>query len=197
VTFNLDLAINVMAHIEEADKYDGWDQSHWGYIEDSDLLSKFFERGDLVLDKETGNIIGTGTCGTAQCLAGWAVSDSNIPLLWESIGDTTFVATYTKEGDTVESKATDLLGITHEMDAEFEESRDFWPESWRENGTGYTFPALFNGYNTKDDLYMFLAHYSGLDEDDLRRRVEGRRQQVAARYERELREWRESQDAPL
>lgn len=189
MTFNTELAVRVLANIEEGEEVRvdqrtmiGWDQSHWGFISSVGAVRAAMESGEDLVWDEKGNLVGTGTCGTAMCFAGWALSLSGVKMKWDATDSnpetTSFVAQYTADGKSVEAEAGDLLGMNEEM---------FHGDNLPSGVAGdmdYSYTPLFHEGNDLNQLYVLVAHYSGMSESELRTLVQDHRQEERARLER-------------
>lgn len=163
MTFNIDLAVRVLARIEESLLPDtpawevAWNQTTWGRMY-SDVLP--ITQGDLLYDEGTGTYVGWGTCGTAMCFAGHALTEEKVKMVWTPAGGSTeFFADRCVDGDLVSDRACALLGIDppadrYERDEEAEGEDEHWDYS-------EDFPMLFNGGNDLDHIYAEVSHYSG------------------------------------
>lgn len=181
--FNTDLFIDMMAQIEEAREandiavHAGHDQSFWGRIVNVNLLQP--TNGDLIYDERTKAYVGTGTCGTAMCAAGWALTLSGEKMRWDPVrfdgdgGGTEFIANFTADGEDVPKRACELLGIDRDEAVE--------ARLWDYDDNEY--PKMFDHTNTVDMLYGYGSRHAAIDNqpdttpDDLRRRVATVRQQ--------------------
>lgn len=108
-----------------------------------------------------------GECGTAFCLAGWAVVNEGIGLKWEKIpvrenpetGKTMYqwYAHYTADGDLISSKALDILGLDNdEMFRGGNSLARLWHLGEQATGGKIQRPASVppgNGVNHTDDDY--------------------------------------------
>lgn len=178
--FNTPLAIKVLANIEESQREPDevvatWGQRSWGrFILPDSLRNRFGgvpselgrEHLDALYDDQTGLPIGQGSCGTAMCFAGWALSVQRVRMFWEFMGEGQYDAQRvanedgTRSDQRVSDAAAEMLGIE-------KDSADWPPYD--------PFPLLFNADNTLDDLYRLVARMAGMTEDTLRVEVEAER----------------------
>lgn len=164
MVFNLNLAVNVLVQIERSqrDRRDrpGWEQNAWGRIHNATI------NVDTVFDEKTGLPVGVGSCTTAYCAGGWALHLSGIKLQWTaapfSNGPMELIALTTRDGDPIEEKAREVLGIPGPDDPDYDEDR--WD-------TDEDMPALFAANNSIDVLYYEVAALAHMDEPDLRNMV--------------------------
>ena len=169
--FNTDLAVTVLARIEESRKPEavvtlpGWEQRYWGYlpIQDEDTMVDL----DLVVDDD-GNAVGLGTCNTAYCFAGHALTVNKVKMVWSNHGSF-MTADYTESGVEVAEEAADMLGIDRE-DAIADELWDHEDNM----------PLLFSPGNSLGDLYAIVAAHAGLTSEALRVMVQARIEQLEA-----------------
>lgn len=194
MTFNLNLAIKVLALIEESQTPGAamdWNQAHWGWIADAANIPKNM---DLIFDPNTKELVGTGTCGTGMCFAGWALSEEKIKMRWTATGDgdTTpeggpmgsFVANYTEDGRSIESVATELFGIDRDLDLHVRDNGYVDDDE----GEYRDYPALFHHRNTLDNLYGMVALYADIEEDALREQVQTHIANQAKQFSEAMRE---------
>jgi hypothetical protein len=160
--FNLDLAVSVLTHIEltrEGRAGGEWAQDSWGVIYDLNSVD-----GDVLVDEETNTVIGYGTCGTAMCFAGWALTLSRVKMLWEAGGPQSWIATRTADGDEIPDRAARLLGINRE-------DHDLWDDD-------ECMPRMFLAHMSLDDLYELVAEHAGVTVEHVQKRVETEKQDV-------------------
>ena len=170
--FNLTLAVRTRAEIEESvataadTKALGWNQNYWAEASGD----------DLIVDPATGLPMGTGSCNTGMCFAGWALTLSNVKLDWRPAGHdgngvAKFIADDTIDGVSVMEAASDRLGLV--MD-ELEESGD---RTW-DGPEGM--PRLYSPHNDLEDLYYQVSLLSDVPVDDLKRMVGTERARLLA-----------------
>lgn len=177
--FNTPLAIKVLANIEESirepdETVATWGQGAWGRLTLPESLIRLFggaprkiegQHLDTLYDDDTGLPIGRGSCGTAMCFAGWALSVERVKMLWERYSEDTYDAQYTLSehggrGPRVSDRAAEMLGI--------EQGSPYWD-------INDPFPTLFRESNSLDTLYDLVAEMAGMTEDVLRAEVEAER----------------------
>lgn len=177
MTFNIALQTDVLVQIELAregkNPLSRWDQGDWAkvYAQFSDVTD---ENGDIIIDEETGLPIGVGSCGSAMCNAGWALSLAKVPLLWEwddNDEDALLATGCTVDGShrQVMPVAVDLLGYPSSVDR---------PDLWGYTKYSAYLPTLFDTENTIDDLYRITAEVAEVNEVELRATVAGRVRQI-------------------
>lgn len=173
-TFNTDLAVEVLANIEATKQYEdvcpiGHNQSQWGLIPRNSTYEGHVDVPDLdvLYDQESGLPIGLGTCGTAMCFAGWALSVSGVRMKWTYDPDNdAYVANLAATGETVEATGADLLGLYCTCD---DRSGDcVWSHNYAD------MPRLFMPGLSLDAIYRLVADYSDIDEPVLRVMVKER-----------------------
>lgn len=166
--FNLELSVAVLTEIEltEREGTHGWSQENWAtaptFPKGSDLVTTPSDYGETY--------VGYGTCGTAKCFGGWALTLAGIKMLWNRCGAGLCV-TYAEDGRTVSRVARTLLGIDdapswcEDCDgASSCEAHHLW-------NYGEDMPALFDPDNSLDDLYRMVAEHAELEEEVLRKQV--------------------------
>lgn len=160
--FNLDLAVKVLAQIERTSA--AHDQQTWGRGSRSEIL-------DAIVDAASGELIGYGTCGTAQCYAGWALTITDTPMRWLPGLSSEWRAYTAADGTEVSATAMRLLGLdANELCPEWTEEDDCERENcaWS-HGAGY--PQMFETYLTLDDLYEWVSRFSRLSVEEVRNRA--------------------------
>jgi hypothetical protein len=181
VTFNTDLAVEVLARIKIAQQakeaeaelkgLPDWRQSVWGEF-DPDTLGP---NDDLLFDEENNRFVGVGTCGTAMCAAGHALTATGIRMLWVPEGDGMYGTEFTEDGRRVPMAAVQALGIPVpdgvDPDTGAVTDEEAWGEDdhWDYEGR---WPLMFDGSNEYEDVLTEVCYYSGLTEDEVERRVQ-------------------------
>lgn len=193
--FNTPLAVKVLASIEESLAWDDWkgptwNQSRWGVIYNEDRIPEEASedgRGTRLLDAIVDvddNLVGWGTCGTAMCFAGWALSHEKVKISWVQFDRSgQFHGDMTSDGEEVPEVAMERLGISRPTCDDGEgcycgECGDcaLWDHS---DGM----PRLFSARNTLADIYSIISDHSGLSETELREMVQTQVNADRRRYE--------------
>lgn len=187
MSLNMDVAVNMLARIEIAQLDGRWNQAVWGKA----VFDQPQTTAEIVTD-EFGQPVGTGTCRTAFCGAGWVVQNAGLRMNWISVTSelNCFVADEVVDGRPIEKVACDLLDIPYDDYVTTDEDGDdtytelaYTDERWDEDGI----PCLFAPGNTLDEMYSYTAAWMDEpDEAELRRLVALRipqmqREAVAAR----------------
>lgn len=141
----------MMARVELAALNGRYNQMTWGRVS----CPRDY---DLVVD-DHGEPVGTGTCGTARCAAGWALHDSPFKMVWMNVGETLY-ADFVEDGRDVPDAATGWLEIPvpddtlHGDDYYFgyEGSDHRW--NYEEN-----MPHLFDAANSLEEVYEWVMSY--------------------------------------
>jgi hypothetical protein len=170
MTLNLERAVLMMARVEFAALSGQHDQRAWYVIHTekpvpSDLIGVEL---DEIVDDETGEVQGYGTCGTARCAAGWALHDSPARLHWtRDLNGTTLRADYTTDGVQISDAACEWLGIEPPEDRVDPErgEEDQWGTDPRWDYEE-DMPRLFAYDNSINDLYAYLAQWWEEDLSD-------------------------------
>lgn len=171
--FNTELAIDVLAQIELTQsgvtREGTWRQDRWGVL-DRDSLVTGLNNHDLIYTDD-GEVIGLGTCGSGMCFAGWGLSFSDIKMVWKQEHWTSsYYADTVEDGREIADAAMQLFGIEDHSGCDAEDDEcdvELWDHAQE-------LPSLFHPQNDLQALYLLVAAHSGLDEDDLRQKVEDR-----------------------
>jgi hypothetical protein len=151
---NLERAVLMMARVEIANQSGTWDQNKWGLIHLNDgQYPDQTERGEIIVDMDTGLPLGIGSCNTARCAAGWALFDEGSKMRWISEGAGTLTAYTTLDGRYISRVACEWLGIEHPEGFEHDDTYD---ERWNYEEDH---PKLFDVDNEMVDLYAYLAQW--------------------------------------
>lgn len=175
--FRTDRAVKVLAHIHLSKPVDddksvkpgtlAWNQGQWGEISvTDDQISNLFT--PLPEDNETwygdgffvkpGGVVVDDSCGTAGCLAGWALMLSGVQQAWlpyaHEDGYTVLELQGTVDGRSVHKFAIEWLGI---------EFTSTFGENW---------PNIFKPSNDYDDLLEYVANYADLTVTELEELVD-------------------------
>lgn len=169
--FNMDLAIDVMAHIELGQMDNSWQQQEWGTLR----FPGGTDRSDhLVIDNKTDEVLGLGTCSSAFCAAGWAGSLSERARLRYTknsySGDLWRLDQLIIDGRErdVWTGACELLGMPYGRRDDYDDGDD--PRWDDDEGM----PALFLAHNGIDDMYRQFTYWFDDDttEEEFRERVQ-------------------------
>lgn len=153
--FRLDRAVEALAQIKLSTNKDRplqWSQGDWG---------SSYVGGDMLVDKITGLPMGTASCKTGMCMAGWGLTLGGVRLNWELAdvvdGISHFIVERTADGASVAEAGAAYFGI--------ERGTDLWPEYDE-------MPRLFSTGNTFEDLVRIIADHDYLTETEVHRLVD-------------------------